>query len=289
MRWLRALVLVAALIGASRWVATLLLGPLLESWHLLTAPAGAAAATESGGLTTLVAGFSAVLLLAAWVWLLAAVGACAWDTLRGGPYVGTARAPSALRPRIVHAVVATFLGATALATPAVHAAPVATANGLPDDLLGGSTGAVVPGLELLEGLPVPDRVTGAGPGPTPGPTLERAPDASRHGGPLSAGPPSSRPADTSTAAYGAPTLQVRPGDSLWTLTAGLLPADAPEDTVARGWRLLYAANRAVVGGDPDLLQPGQSLQVGKALLDLVRSAHGAPEPSRHAAPVDPGP
>jgi hypothetical protein len=60
---------------------------------------------------------------------------------------------------------------------------------------------------------------------------------------------------------------------LWRLTADLLPPHAPLGVVATGWHLLFAANRSVIGPDPDLLQPGQTLRVGHALAELVGSAH----------------
>jgi nucleoid-associated protein YgaU len=77
-----------------------------------------------------------------------------------------------------------------------------------------------------------------------------------------------------------PAVEVAPGDTLWSITAGLLPSVAPSDAVAAGWPLLYAANREVVGDDPDLLQPGQSLRIGPALARLVResSAPLRPQP-----------
>ncbi|MEU9760635.1 transglycosylase family protein [Streptomyces sp. NPDC047987] len=47
---------------------------------------------------------------------------------------------------------------------------------------------------------------------------------------------------------------VRPGDNLWAI------ADA--QNVPGGWPALYEANKEVVGSDPDLILPGQSLEVG---------------------------
>lgn len=52
---------------------------------------------------------------------------------------------------------------------------------------------------------------------------------------------------------------VRPGDSLWSITAAALGPAASHAEVAAAWPRLYAANRAVVGPDPDLIHPGQRL------------------------------
>ncbi|MEU3656365.1 transglycosylase family protein [Streptomyces sp. NPDC032161] len=49
------------------------------------------------------------------------------------------------------------------------------------------------------------------------------------------------------------TYTVRPGDNLWTI--------ADERNVPGGWSALYEANKEVVGSDPDLILPGQSLDV----------------------------
>ncbi len=51
------------------------------------------------------------------------------------------------------------------------------------------------------------------------------------------------------------TYTVQPGDNLWAI------ADTHE--VPGGWTALYGANREVVGDDPDLILPGQSLDLGQ--------------------------
>ena len=83
------------------------------------------------------------------------------------------------------------------------------------------------GAAVVAGLPLPDRPTGRVP---------------------------RRPA--------APTVLVRPGDSLWSLAAARLPAGADGVSVTVAWRRLYAVNRATIGPDPDLLLPGQRLALG---------------------------
>ena len=61
--------------------------------------------------------------------------------------------------------------------------------------------------------------------------------------------------------HGAPPaeLVVRAGDSLWTLASRQLGPGASAAEIAAAWPRLYAANRAVIGTDPDLIHPGQRL------------------------------
>jgi hypothetical protein len=55
-------------------------------------------------------------------------------------------------------------------------------------------------------------------------------------------------------------LVVRAGDSLWRLAERRLPPAASDGAVTAAWHRLYAANRSVVGPDPDVLHPGQVLR-----------------------------
>ena len=52
------------------------------------------------------------------------------------------------------------------------------------------------------------------------------------------------------------TYTVRPGDSLSKIAKSLLGD-------AKKWRLLYEANKDVVGSNPDLIKPGQVLKIPK--------------------------
>ena len=58
---------------------------------------------------------------------------------------------------------------------------------------------------------------------------------------------------------GLETVTVRRGDTLWDLAARHLGAGATDGEIAAEWPRWYAANREVVGADPDLLLPGQQL------------------------------
>lgn len=103
--------------------------------------------------------------------------------------------------------------------------------------------------------------------PSSGPTTTSAP------GPATSSPRTST-ADTSTAetstapprtsqvpATGRTTTEVvvRSGDTLWSIAARHLPAGSTRAAVAAAWPRWYAANRAVIGSDPDHLRPGQRL------------------------------
>jgi nucleoid-associated protein YgaU len=60
------------------------------------------------------------------------------------------------------------------------------------------------------------------------------------------------PADSST-------VVVQRGDSLWSIAANRLSPSASDAAIASAWHQWYAANRHVVGADPNLIYPGQRL------------------------------
>lgn len=53
---------------------------------------------------------------------------------------------------------------------------------------------------------------------------------------------------------------VRPGDSLWAIAARHLGPQATDVQIAEAWPHWHAANRDLIGDNPDLLQPGQALR-----------------------------
>jgi hypothetical protein len=56
-----------------------------------------------------------------------------------------------------------------------------------------------------------------------------------------------------------PTVVVRPGDTLWAIAARSLPDGASNAEIARACASWYAANRRVIGDDPDRIFPAQRL------------------------------
>lgn len=61
---------------------------------------------------------------------------------------------------------------------------------------------------------------------------------------------------------GSSNLRVRPGDSLWSIAASIVDPTSTA-SVARLSQRIFEANRGVIGADPDLIHPGQSLSVPK--------------------------
>ena len=55
-------------------------------------------------------------------------------------------------------------------------------------------------------------------------------------------------------------VRVHKGDSLWLIAAHRLGRHAEPGDIAATWPRWYAANRAVIGDDPNLIRPGQLLQ-----------------------------
>ncbi|WP_149202605.1 LysM peptidoglycan-binding domain-containing protein [Actinotalea subterranea] len=127
------------------------------------------------------------------------------------------------------------------------------------------TGAApaAPGPSGLEHGPAPEGATAAASTPTGATgtvgttgatgTQATAPTGDPAGFDRSAAPASDGPAAA------AQQHEVAPGDTLWAIAAAHLPPDATDADVAAAWPRWYSANRAVIGDDPDVIQPGQRL------------------------------
>jgi hypothetical protein len=139
------------------------------------------------------------------------------------------------------------IAARGLAGPGWWRRAVLTACGIGVVLQVASAEAVVPHSPAcvaacapsLDGLPYPDLPTAPWP--------HRPTAATRLAGPLR---------DRTQK----PVLVVRAGDSLWSIATDLSHPNAGDATVAAMVARLYAANRSVIGDDPDLIYPGTQLQ-----------------------------
>lgn len=156
----------------------------------------------------------------------------------------------ALLPAACYRVVAGAAGLGVLLAPVA-----AGASGPSPTTPSGSPSASAPS------IPAPtwpaDPPTLPAPGwPTTGPTTAA-------GGPAPTGTaprPDTRPPHAAHPSPPSGSVVVRAGDSLWAIAAAQLGADAAPALIAVTWPLWYAANRIVIGDNPDLIQPGQQLQ-----------------------------
>lgn len=184
----------------------------------------------------------ACLALLAWTlaaWLLLATllaGGSRWGGRGGAACEALLRrvAPATLRRALALALGAGVALGTVGVGSASASVPAAAAS-----VGAASVGAPSVGTGALEGAAAPAAPASAAPSldwpGTPADPLPAAGPAARH-------------------------VVVRPGDTLWALAEGSLPAGATAAQVAARWPDWWATNREVIGDDPDLLHPGQSLQ-----------------------------
>ena len=126
---------------------------------------------------------------------------------------------------------------------------------------------------------------------TPSPPADQPPSSASTGSSDSEGasqsadstPPGSQAAQPSTdpdsAPSSGPTHTVAPGESLWSITAHLLPTGSAPAQIAQDWPALYRANSEAIGADPSLIRPGTVLSVPDSLSAPSTSA-GGQAPSR---------
>jgi LysM domain len=240
--FLRVLGLLTVLVTAGVLVAGEVASGILSAVDRLGGTTSAPADVRLTAGLVLLGGLGALL---AWCWLLLCAVVALGDVLssrHGLP----ARSAGPLRPLLLRSLLGVACVSAGAVTAPAHA----------DEVLGQPT-QVVSGPAVVEGLLLPERLTDRGPRPVP--------DVARTVTP----PPTSSTAPPD----GERWCTVRPGDSLWGLAEHLLREGggaASARDVDRAWRLLHRANRAAVGGDPDLIRPGTVLRVPAPLAGADR-------------------
>ena len=154
-------------------------------------------------------------LAAAGAWAVVVAASVALEACTSGRIALAHRTgcPPTVHRWLLAAFVALFAGVT---TPAAASGPTGPGGHGPD-----------PAAHAFDGLPLPDRTTGAG-----APSLDGR------------------------------VVVVRPGDSLWRIARAALPREVTDSEVAAAVGRLYAANRRTIGADADLITPGQRLRLG---------------------------
>lgn len=71
---------------------------------------------------------------------------------------------------------------------------------------------------------------------------------------------------------------VRKGDTLWHIAATQLGPEASNEQIDATWRLWYAANREVIGSDPDQIEPGQRLRTPDPVVLAAAGGTAAQSP-----------
>lgn len=164
------------------------------------------------------------------------------------PRTGTDALPG---PRTWEARVADSRLSPDLVPPTPSPTPSAVPS--PASSVGPATGTPASGTPTTATTTTPTATT---PTPAPDPS-ESVPSASPR-------PPTSlgalAPATPRDTRPGDEPVVVTTGDCLWGIAAAHLPAPADAASVARATAAWYATNRAVVGPDPDHIEPGQVLR-----------------------------
>jgi nucleoid-associated protein YgaU len=227
-------------------------------------PAVAAARDGAGPsvLGDLIAGVAAIAAGVLLFWLALGAVVQAADVLRtrrGLPRGRLSSVAARTTPALTRRLVASALGAGVVCGTALPASALTLDPGWSP-----APAASTP----ADGSPQPLATAPAAPPPaTPGPATtppattppawqptrpaEPAPAVDTGLGPLSVAPRERAAADEA--------VVVLRGDTLWDIAARHLPAGAGDVEVAVEWPLWYAANAAVIGADPDHIEPGMRL------------------------------
>jgi nucleoid-associated protein YgaU len=138
--------------------------------------------------------------------------------------------------RIVHLLVGVSMAATMTATAIAPGAAMAATP------------------RLAGGIPItaPAQISFASPLPPLGEPVGPVTESS-------ATPPLPQLPTSTTTATTPHDVTVHPGDTLWELAARTLGRHTDPESIAKTWPRWWAANRAVIGANPDLLLPGEVL------------------------------
>lgn len=188
---------------------------------------------DTGGVDTAAGAIAAAVLWLAAIWFAIGLTACVAAALPGAPGRIAARVARVALPRAVYRIAAGAAGLGVLLAPVT-----AVAHG---SIAQRPSTSATPAPIWPTDDPVPAPAWPTSPQPHHAAPVRRAATTT---------PPAARPQRS---------VVVRPGDSLWRIAAQHLRPSAPERRVATQWPRWYAANRSVIGADPDHIVAGQVL------------------------------
>lgn len=132
---------------------------------------------------------------------------------------------------------------------------------LPETLHRAATVALGISVVTAGGIPAATSMTVTGGAPVDGTKLALRVDWPAGIAPFNPDWPSAPPAQhrRHAPASAETRIVVAPGDSLWRIAARWLGPGATDAQIAQAWPRWYAANRQLIGPDPNLIRPGQRL------------------------------
>jgi nucleoid-associated protein YgaU len=237
------------------------IGMLYPDWRSIAAGTRAPGDwIERAGADTVVSTLAATAMWLVSAWLGLALLAVLTGSLPGTAGAIARTLANVAVPATLHRAIAGILGLGILATPAAAlASPVPSPTSSASSVSAASTSP----------LPAPSWPAASAGNPQPTVASPRWPtNAEPVPRPESGTPPPVARDDRRKPPAANESVVVRPGDSLWMIAATRLGRPPSDDQVAGAWPRWYAANRAEIGSDPNLIRPGQ-------LLHAPRPAEGS--------------
>jgi nucleoid-associated protein YgaU len=187
-------------------------------------------------------------LAAGLLWLLACwlgIGllACGLGRLPGGAGALAQRTARLVLPRAIYRLAAGATGLGITLAPAAAGAVPADAPAPPPPVAAPQWPAGDGGAPHAPGWPTSNRAPAHAAGRTPAHNRDKPQQHRGH-----------RPPPTPS------HVVVHEGETLWQIAAAHLSGRPSAARVAAAWPRWYAANRRVIGDDPNLIQPGQTLR-----------------------------
>jgi hypothetical protein len=234
-------------------------GNLVQRWRSSTGRQASLGFEDQLGVVANTAG----LIVIAW-WLMSFVIAVVAALLDRRGNARAAAAAGKFAPAFMCRLALAAVGLQLVTAPLAAASPLQVAPGAPGTPLSAPAASAAwtpPAVPATTAAPPPAATAPPGPGPQPGAPAVDAPQWRPLSPVVEPGPLAGRPLRQQQPGAESAEVTVRPGDSLWSLSSARLGPLASDVDIALDWPLIYQANRDIIGGNPNLLRPGQVLQL----------------------------